>query len=137
MSLLNLIRSSVIGRDTAATPATPATFRNTRYPTVARVATVARVTERIESALPARATVAMVRGAAERQRVNELRHLLKDLLWDAPYKVELEIGRALRNGALEEALRCYRQCWREYHELEELHDQRHWPGCLEGRSYNP
>ena len=134
MSLLNLIRRSVIGRDTAATPATPATFRDTCYPTVARVATVARVTERIEGPLAVRATVAMVRGAAERQRVDGLRHLLKTLLWDAPHEVEPEIGLALRNGDLEKALTCYRRCWREYHELEELPNQRHWPNYSERRS---
>jgi len=65
------------------------------------------------------ATVARVEGAAEHHRVDELTHLLKTLLWDAPYEVEPEIERALRNGSLDEALACYRRCHTEYERLGE------------------
>ena len=122
MSLLDVIRSGVIGRDTAATHATAATFQNTHLRTVARVANVATRAERVGTHLSFKATVATVtrvEGAAEHHRVDELTHLLKTLLWDAPHEVEPEIERALRNGSLDEALACYRLCHTEYERLGE------------------
>jgi hypothetical protein len=56
----------------------------------------------------------------ELAKVSELCDLLDALLWDAPYEVEPEIERALRNGALEEALPCYRFCYEECERLGEL-----------------
>jgi hypothetical protein len=63
MSLLDLIRTSVIERDTAATSATTATVRDATPETVARVATVARERGERESLSPqggGAATVARV-----------------------------------------------------------------------------
>ena len=52
--------------------------------------------------------------AASDADVRELRRLLSALLWGAPEEVEPEVQRTLADGAMAEALRCYRQAHAEY-----------------------
>jgi len=97
-------------------------------------AAVARWSERVRANRAA--VVRELTNASTDAEILELRRLIWSLLWDVgEADREAELANSLRD--VPSALACYRQCWREYHELEELPDQRHWPGCLEGRSYNP
>jgi len=57
-------------------------------------------------------------GVAEHHRLDELRHLLKALLWDAPDEVEPEVLRW--KAKPDEGLALYRLIYEEYDRLGEI-----------------
>lgn len=66
--------------------------------------------------------VSALKGAATEPnpRIDELRQLLKALLWDDPHAVEPEIERTLAEDAVDDALKMYRRLVADYSRLGEL-----------------